>query len=315
MESNKEIIQKILHKKIQIEKIYELKHPGSSSTKVFTIKNSKEKYLLKSYESQKHTNQETKNLFNIELIDVFDKPKYVGRYKKHYIQEYVDGLLFQNLVDKLSSKYLHKHYLMAVENLVLIHSSKNNLKDKRKVSRVFEEKPLERRLNEAIVLIKKIGIPSYKEIVGSSNPKWDNFLKNVNISNITQSLKISGDNYFLGHGDYKPNNIIFGANKKIFTIDWLGMSKAQPWYDLAYLLVHLKKTEKDKYLKHYFKKMKEEDLLQNLTIERARRLFKNGIIFQQIIRAESNCYRIKSKSDKHHIKEFKEALDELSKKL
>lgn len=61
METDKEIIQKILGKKAQIQTIRELKHPGNSLIKVFSLKNDKGKYLLKSYQEQKYTDQEIKN--------------------------------------------------------------------------------------------------------------------------------------------------------------------------------------------------------------------------------------------------------------
>ena len=311
MQKDESIIKQILGSRIKVEKLYLLKHSGGSSIKIFTLKDDSTKYLLKSYTEQKYTDKETKNLDNINSIETFNKPQYFGKYKNFFIQEYINGILFQKLVDKLPSDQLRSYYLGAIKNLATIHFSKNHLKDRRLLCRLFEKKSLEKRLNIALAIIQEIGIPSYLRVTDKSNSKWNKFLKKVNISALVNDLSVQGNNYILGHGDYKPNNIIFTRDKKIFTIDWQGMSKAQPWYDLAYLLVHLNKTDKFAYLEYYLHTIKEKGNLLNVSMEKAKNLFRSGIIFQQIVRAKSNGHRIKSKKDKHHISEFEEALNGL----
>jgi len=310
MQNDELIIKYILGSKVKVEKLHPLKHHGGGSIKIFTLKDDSTRYLLKSYPEQKYIDKETKNLDNINSIKTFNKPQCFGSYKNFFIQEFIDGVLFKELVDKLPVEQLQNYYLSAVKNLAIIHSSKNYLRDKRKLSKIFEEKSMKKRLNIALATIQGVGLTSYIRVVGKSNTKWDKFLKKVNTSTLISDLSIRGDNYILGHGDYKPNNIIF-TKEKIFIIDWLGMSKAQPWYDLAYLLVHLHKADKFVYLEHYLQSMRENKNLLNVTIEDAKKLFRSGIIFQQIIRAKSNSNRINSHKDQHHISEFNDALDSL----
>ena len=57
--------------------------------------------------------------------------------------------------------------------------------------------------------------------------------------------------------------------------------------------------------------MQKKEYLLNISKTKAQKLFKSGVIFQQIIRAKSNSRRIKNKMDTHYINEFKNALDGL----
>ena len=308
MEKDKYIIKKILKNQSDIENIHELKHPVYSTIKIFKLKNSNKKYILKSYKDIKHTDKETKNLDNINSAQSFNKPLYFGRYKNHFILEYIEGDLFQNLIENKNKK-LDDYYFKCLESLSKIHSSKNFLKDKRKLNKQFEENSLEKRLNSALFFIKKVGIPSYKNVDNIPIPKWEKVLNKIDVKDITESLSIK-EYYILGHGDYKPNNIII-KNDEVFIIDWFGMSKATPWYDLAYLLIHLSKREKNKFLKYYINLMHDKNLLLDTSYEKSKKLFRNGIILQQIIRSKSNSDKIKSKNNTHHINEFKKAMEGL----
>ncbi|MCK5459855.1 phosphotransferase [Candidatus Parcubacteria bacterium] len=311
---HKAIIKSILGANIEIEKVFILNNFGSGNILVFQLKGKKVKYLLKSYNEQKYIDRETKNLKNINDITIFNKPKYFGKYKNFYIQEYIKGDLFQNLIKKSPNKNLEKYYLSAVENLTIIHTSSNYVKDKRKLNRVFFPAGLKKRLDIAFNLIQSFGFIFYKEAVGEINEKWIKAIKKIKIEKLINDLKIEKSDYFLGHGDYKPNNIIFTKDKKIFIIDWLGMSKAQPWYDLAYLLALLDLNKRFQFFEIYFNIMREKGYLLKMSKVKAKRLFKSGIIFQEIIRAKSNAHLIKKgKTQKElcHIKEFKNALDGL----
>lgn len=294
-----------------IDKLYPVKHPGKGSIKVFKIKGEDKKYLLKSYPEQKLIEKETKNLDNINPVKAFNKPQYIGKHENFFIQEFIEGKLLQQLIDKFPEEKLHEYYASAVENLSKIHSSRNYLKDKRKLNREFEKNSLRNRLDFILKMIEDTGLESYAKATGKSTLKWNKALRKINISSLVNDLCVEGDNYFLGHGDYKPDNIIFTKDKEVFVIDWISMSKAQPWYDLAYLLVHLNKKDKLTYLEHYLQKMKENKNLLNLSMKKARKLFSSGIIFQQMIRAKSNSHQMNSYKDKHHINEFERAMNGL----
>jgi len=88
--------------RVKVKELRPLEHPGSSSIKIFTIKGERTKYLLKSYSEQKYTDRETKNFENINCVTTFNKPRYFGKYKSYFIQEYISGILFQKLIKKLS---------------------------------------------------------------------------------------------------------------------------------------------------------------------------------------------------------------------
>ena len=65
-------------------------------------------------------------------------------------------------------------------------------------------------------------------------------------------------------------------------------------------------------------KMKEKGKLINTSYTKALDLFKSGIIFQQIIRAKSNSLgraSLKEENSKHHIEEFRRAMDGLVKEI
>ena len=108
---------------------------------------------------------------------------------------------------------------------------------------------------------------------------------------------------------------IFTKNSKAYIVDWLGMSKAQPWYDLAYLLLHLKKKDQKNFIDIYLRKMQQKGYFLNIPRNKVEKLFKSGIIYQQIIRAKSNAHRILLYKNNHHSNEFKAALDGLSNEL
>ena len=311
---HKAIIKSILGANIEIEKVFILNNFGSGNILVFQLKGKKVKYLLKSYNEQKYIDRETKNLKNINDITIFNKPKYFGKYKNFYIQEYIEGDLFRNLLDSLPDKNLEKYYLSAVKNLVIIHTASDYVKDKRKLNRMFFSAPLRKQLNNFFNKIQNVGFISYKDAVGEINEKWIQAMKKVKIEKLINDLKVEKSDYFLGHGDYKPNNIIFTKDKKIFVIDWLGMSKAQPWYDLAYLLALLDLNKRFQFFEIYFNTMREKGYLLKMTKIKAKKLFKSGIIFQEITRTKSNAHLIekgKTQKELHHIEEFKNALDGL----
>ncbi len=285
-----------------------LKHHGSGIIFVFKVRGDARTYLLKSYRERKFGRQEAKNLQLIKHIQLISKPTYFGSTNGFFVQEYIKGSVFQDRLNKNRKADTSAYFTQAVLELVKIHTAASAVKQPTAL-RSFTEVLLEKRIRQAIRFIKNIGFPAYHKLSGRINPAWSLALENISIDSLVATLRVNGREWFLGHGDYKPNNLIFDATGRLWVLDWLGMARAQPWYDLAYLLLQAKPQEK--YLRLYLARMHGAGYLKKVSFASAKKLFKQGVIFQQLIRAKSNAPNIKTGNDRHYIREFKRSMDGL----
>ncbi|MGC9603279.1 MAG: aminoglycoside phosphotransferase family protein [Minisyncoccia bacterium] len=310
----KQPVENIFGSKSKIKGMHLLKHYGNSKIGIFRMKGDARTYLIKDYNERKFGYQEIKNLKNIRDIGTFHKPIFVANYKNFFVEEFIKGKIMQDILEKETNREnVRNLYLKAVDELVKIHTSAGFLKNKNDLKNTFKREELKRRINLFLFYIENFGFPSYEKYGGKIKREWRRAVEKVptNIKRMVKHLGINEKNYLLGHGDYKPNNLILTKNGEIYVIDWLGMAKAQPWYDLAYLLTRLTGHEKEFFLKEYLEKMHKNGYLKETSLKEAENLLRTGIIYQQLQRAKSNAHRIKSKRDVHHMREFSAALDGL----
>lgn len=307
--SYKTILGKVLKEKINVRNTEVLQHDGFSDIALVTANN--KKFILKSYIEEKNTRIEFRNLSNVNVAAEIKTPKCFGYGENVIVEEYIEGKTFQEIINKNKRKVRRDLFLKTLENLAEIHASFYKVRNPGAVRNIFEEKYARKRIATAIRMIRNEGFDSYQRYAGDVDPSWPKAIGSVNVDKLIKDLCVRSKNFVLGHGDYKPNNIIFDRKGRVHTIDWLGMSKSQPWYDLAYLLVSVPWDKKKKFVDFYLERIKKKGFLTNLSREKAHDLFRSGAIFQQIIRVKSNSHRIKSSKNIHNINEFRAALNGL----
>lgn len=279
---------------------------------MFSVRGQKGKYLIKTYPEKEYTVLEARNLRNIAPASLHI-PASFGSGHGYLIQSFIQGELFEDTLVRLSPAARRRRYRTAIEELVRIHTSIHRLKNKRWLhNRRFGVPSFRKRLRAFQELVSGEGFTSYEKYAGPVPRRWRLAVARVPVERLVHSLGVCTQSFVMGHGDYKPNNIIFTDDGWFsWTVDWLGMSKAQPWYDLAYLLVH--ERAKDTFLSYYLRLMHERGFLRNVSERRARKLFLDGMIFQELQRAKSNATKIHSRRAAHHMGEFRSALNGLSK--
>ncbi len=311
MNRDREIIKHIFGKGTHVTSIKTIRHHGSSRIAVARITHPTATLVLKSYAESKITHREFGNLLNANSIPGVKTPKCFGYHQDTIVEEYLRGKIFQNIINANPRKHLDDLFVRSIENLAEIHSSFSKIKDKKAVRNIFDRKRAEERIEESLRMIREEGFESYEKLVGIINPSWQKALAAVDVEKLVKNLGVTSRNFVLGHGDYKPNNLIFTKDGLIYTLDWLNMSKSQPWYDLAYLLVSVPWKRKEIFVDAYLKNMKKRGFLKNVRGKEAYILFKSGAIFQEIIRARSNSHRMESVKNRHNISQFKAAMDGL----
>jgi thiamine kinase-like enzyme len=224
---------------------------------------------------------------------------------------FTKGWLFQYLLDHKPNENLLGIFEKSIEQLVLIHSSLNLIKDKRKLRKRFTQQGLTHYLSKAMKNIQA-GMIDYRKRFGKADPLWNQRLKQINLKVLTKNLSITDETKVLIHGDFKPNNIIFNG-EEVIIIDWLGMMAGTPWYDLAYLTYQLPKQKQIHLVKMYHDQMRTKSYFTNLSKSQFLNSFLLGKTFQQIVRANSNVGKILQNNNAHYVKEFCSALDALVK--
>lgn len=289
-----------------------LRHHGAGEIYVFSVRGRREKYFIKTYPGEWRVRVEAKNFYNIAPTSIHT-PRYFGKHRDYLVEEFVEGKCFQEMLGKLSPVERRGKYRAAIEELVRIHTSGKHLKNKRWLNGVrFGAASFRKRLRLFQKVVADEGFSSYARHAGRVPRAWREAVAKLPVERLVRDLGVRGSNYVVGHGDYKPNNLIFKrGNERPWVVDWLGMSKAQPWYDLAYLLVH--EPRREEFVRQYLTRMREKGFLRGITERKAEKLFLSGRIFQELQRAKSNAHRIHSSRDSHHISEFRAALDGLSK--
>ncbi len=276
-------------------------HPGNGEIRVFSSQG--KKYLVKKYIDEKYTAREAINIWNVQNTGIH-VPRYYGFQNGFLFEEYIEGKLFQDVISQ--REFQEAIYMKAIHEISVLHHSKDSLRDKRKLKRIFERKPLKKRIEMFFYFITHFGFPAFEKF-SKVKKNWILALKKISIPDLVNIHSVRGDSYIIGHGDYKPNNLIV-THSGLYIIDWLSMAKAQPWYDLSYLLVNVDDMKKkEEFVYQYL-----QETNSKLSIAKAMQLFKSGMIYQELQRAKSNSHRIYSKKDMHHIEEFRKAMDGIS---
>jgi thiamine kinase-like enzyme len=303
------VVSKILKTKAKVTKSGVIDHPGDGKL-VWLIAN-KRKYILKHYSTPRHTQLEIKNWENIEQISDFNKPKYFGHAGGYLLISFIEGTLFQDMIDKNGGSKLDSIYYKAVDQLVKVHASLEKIKDQRKLRKRFTEAHLKKTLPKGIREIKAGILKS--PFAQKQKDTWLKSIRKIKQRDLLSAIAVSENFKILSHGDFKPNNLIVNAKNEIVVIDWIGLSAGTPWYDLAYLLVHAPKNKKAIFMRYYLRELQKANFLGKLHHEEACKLFLQGQIYQELVRAHSNYDKLaNNKNQEHHRREFSKALNALT---
>jgi thiamine kinase-like enzyme len=315
-----ETINHILPRPVSVTAVRRLRHPGTGAvTRITTTEGNK--YLLKSYphdlrpspSSLPFWDIESRNLALIDPVSTINKPRYYGVYENYFLMDYISGSLFQDLLDdgRLTLQEQFKLFRLAVEQLVAIHISASMLSDRRMLKRPFQPAKLERGLQASIKRIETVGFPAFERRGFKIDSHWRLALNQFPYEDVISNLN-AARGYVVGHGDFKPNNLIITPDHRLFVIDWLGLGKAQPWYDLAYLLAYSPERQRLEHAGYYLEQMKNRGYLTGIEAHDAAKLVSLGSIYQELVRARSNERYIGLRKDPHHINEFTAALNGLA---
>ncbi len=314
------ILSRILSRTIEVSRLDQLRHPGTGTVCRIAVANGTI-YLLKSYpldlrpspDSRPFWDTESRNLKCIDPAITINKPRYFGSYQNYFLEEFIAGDLFEDLLNsqKLTTEENRVLFRAAIDELVNIHSAASLIRDRRLLRRPFEPAKLLRTLDDARQQIEQDGFPAYAGRGLEHNPHWIKALGQLPVKQVEADLNTS-HSYIIGHGDFKPNNLIVTPARRVAVVDWLGLGKAQPWFDLSYLLNSAPPAERPVHVAYYLEQMENRGLLSGITVSGAQRLLKSGSIYQELVRARSNSRYIGTRADPHHVNEFTAALDGLT---
>ncbi len=311
-------LRHILGKTVTVEAIRSHSHPGTGIIDIITTPDNM--FVLKNYTQERVESRgnaarlaeiETHNMALLSKVISFAKPRYYGAYGNSYLQDFIPGKSLAQCTHNAPIAQVERYYGRAVETLAAVHTATKEVTDRRRLRRSFSSGRLEQTLKAAVARIVAVGIPAYAE-KGQAVPKdWSLMLNNFPFERVIADLAV-GDRYVLGHGDFQASNLIVGDDGQLWVIDWLGMAKAQPWYDLAYLLAGVPLEQKWPYVDKYVGCMQERGRLKGQTKKSIEGLFRSGMIYQELIRARSNALFVRERANIHHVHEFRNALTSLN---
>jgi Phosphotransferase enzyme family len=314
------ILAYILGQNVKVDQLRQIHHPGTGTVYRITVVGRPE-YLLKSYPldlrpdpgSPEFWRTESNNLDNVEPVSIICKPHYYGRYENYFLQDYIKGELLEHVINsaQLEPDQSRALFRAALSELVNIHTAAAQVGDRRRLRRAFQPDRLDRNLNKSAQRIEQIGFTAYEQRGYQVSPRWREALRQFPRKKVLAALATT-DSYVLGHGDYKPNNLVVTKSGRIAVIDWLGMGKAQPWFDVAYLLNSALPIHRSEHLEYYLHLMQEKSFLSGLTLRGVQELMEVGSIYQELIRARSNSRYIGTRTNPHHVNEFTAALNGLA---
>lgn len=297
-----------------------LSHPGTGRIYRFTGPNDRApQYALKIYERgltlrdrevAEIVHHEVCGLWNIERTQRFRFPRLYGAVDNMILMEFMPGKLFQSLHNELDQTALSAIYRRAVVALAAVHSSIGQVKDRRFLPARFREATLAKRLPYQVQVISGEGLRNYEGKIGSVGDGWAEMLKRLPLERVISDLAVTSGG-FLSQGDFKPDNLLVMESGEICVLDWAGVCKAKPWYDLAYLLLEIPREQWDEYVQLYLDEMRKVGFLTEVTPKAASPLLVSGTVFQQIARAKANVKYMATRDDPHHLNEFRAALDGL----
>jgi aminoglycoside phosphotransferase (APT) family kinase protein len=312
------VLQHILGKPAQITAVRHHQHPGTGVIDIITTSDGV--YVLKTYTQERVESRgsaarlaqiEIRNMELIRSATSFAKPHYYGSYQNSYLQDFVSGTLLVRRLGEVAPAERERYQNQSIDTLVAVHTAVGEVSDRRRMRRNFTAASLERMLGKAIARIVEIGIPAYRD-KGNTVPKeWVRTLADFPIGRMVSDLAVT-DEYVLGHGDFKGDNLIVGDDGRLWVIDWLGMSKARPWYDLAYLLVDVPLAHKWPFVGRYVELMQQRGYLKGQNQAMTKQLFTSGMIYQELVRARSNALFVRERPDSHHAQQLHAALTSLS---
>jgi thiamine kinase-like enzyme len=133
-----------------------------------------------------------------------------------------------------------------------------------------------------------VGLPTYSELWGEACEQWEKLLTDSLLEKLVNDLRRTPDTSVLGHCDYHGTNLIVTPDEDVYAIDWQYLSRATPWYDLAYSLQLLEPEERPELLSRYLEEMRSRRQLTNVSDARAQTLSRSGIAYLNMIMAMHN---------------------------
>jgi hypothetical protein len=318
--------QELLGFSATLEEIGRQHHNGTGKLYTFRVQGypTDHRFLLKMYEAGPAIDEkmallmahrEGKALWNIQDISDFRAPTYYGASGNMILMGRVSGELFDTIrANPVDPDVLADIYAQATVTLALVHSSIDQIKDRRFLPGRFSIETMHRTLHEQVRIIRTTGFANYEAKGFELGAGWANAMAKLpdSIYRVIEDLAVTSGDYFLSQGDFKPDNLMVMPNGEICVLDWAGVCKAKPWYDLAYLLLDVPRPNWDSYIELYLATMQDRGYLRGLTVADAWPKLNSGAIYQQLARAKANVAYIASRANPHHSNEFREALNGLT---
>lgn len=301
MELHKEYLskaEKIIGNKITA--VHLVQHRGSSDVFVVVSKTRK-RYALKMYQDKKVAAREMQNHELLSGISKISKPEFLGFGEKMFVMSFAEGEVFQDLIDHNSKKDYLDLYQKAINEMVLLHTTLPKIQSTRNLVRIFYPHILKSRMAKQLTIIQNPKLPMDDLSEDISPEAWKGTLKKVPLEKLYDHLAIDHTNAVLGHGDYKPSNIITSKKNRVVVIDWRWMPISMPWYDLASLLYQVDSEQQSMLIEKYIGLMQDRGWCKNVKLEDALKRFKSGLLYFAITRAASNAFRMKGADAQNHV--------------
>ena len=288
-------------------------NPNVKGVKPLTIRSDTFTYLLETTSDKLVVKypcgRESKNLELLKNIPESHAQKFITDDSNWFVKEYIQGKQMNNLLREQQHNMRH-FFDIALQQLVRIHCLIN---DKRLNTSALVPERMESRLQNLLNSDIERTLKALS-ICNQTKDDWINTihtLQNQAPKLFSELINPDPTHIVLGHGDYKPDNLIFVNATACYPIDWVYMGKYSCWYDLGYFItIPLDDAQRYEYMDNYVQEMRKLGFLNNLDDKQAKLLYLKGRMCAEVTMAGTNARHVIN--NRPDINEFVRALDELT---
>jgi aminoglycoside phosphotransferase (APT) family kinase protein len=305
-------IRAILGRDARSESVEDLQRRRNRRTLAFDLEEGAGRYVLKFYRRRALVETESRSLEFINGVKQVRTPRYCGRARRHFIQEFIEGTYLDELSREEPYERFKARCFEAIRVLAGIHTVGSADCDVDWLRNTFAPDLLRARLERARARLEGVGFPRYAELSGKRCDAWSPAISESRIAELTRDLQATQDACVLGHGDFQPRHMIFTATGDIYVVDWVNLSLVTPWYELAHLVRWFRREDHAELVAAYHEEMRRRGRLLELSEACVARLARSALAYERICIAKDLVRKLQTRAGAVHLAAFQSNMDALA---